>query len=107
MELSCSSISCACELHGVITDYAEIVGKMSNKADLKGDISGESKLTGEVQIYNAGAPPDYTGEYEVNPSQQTQVLPTAYTRLTKNVTINPIPEYYGLITWDGSVLTVS
>ena len=25
----------------------------------------------------------------------------------KNIRINPIPSNYGLITWDGSVLTVS
>lgn len=49
----------------------------------------------------------YTGEYEVTPSAETQTLNTAGLRLTRNVTVNPIPQNYGLITWNGSFLTVS
>ena len=50
---------------------------------------------------------DYTGVYTVTPSAETQVLPTNGLRMLDNVTINPIPSNYGLITWNGSVLTVS
>ena len=50
---------------------------------------------------------DYTGSYTVDPSQQTQVLPTMNRTLNQNIIINPLPSYYGLITWDGSTLTVS
>lgn len=49
----------------------------------------------------------YTGEYEVTPSAETQTLDTAGLRLTRPVTVNPIPQNYGLITWNGSFLTVS
>lgn len=49
----------------------------------------------------------YTGDYEVTPSDEAQVLLTDGFRMTDNVTINPIPSNYGLITWDGSVITVS
>lgn len=49
----------------------------------------------------------YTGEYEVTPSSETQTLNTAEMRMTRAVTINPIPQNYGLITWNGSFLTVS
>lgn len=49
----------------------------------------------------------YTGEYEVTPSAETQTLDTAGLRLARNVTVNPIPQNYGLITWNGSFLTVS
>ena len=51
--------------------------------------------------------PVYTGETEVTPSDETQILQTANTALYDNITINPIPSNYGLITWDGSTLTVS
>lgn len=51
--------------------------------------------------------PAYTGSYVVTPTQATQVLATNGKRMTDNVTINPIPSNYGLITWDGSTLTVS
>lgn len=49
----------------------------------------------------------YSGATTVNPSQQTQVLATAGKLVESNITINPIPSNYGLITYDGSVLTVS
>lgn len=49
----------------------------------------------------------YTGAYEVTPSQETQTLETYNKRMTDNVTINPIPNNYGLITWNGSIITVS
>ena len=49
----------------------------------------------------------YTGEYEVTPSAETQTLNTEGFRLTRNVTVNPIPQNYGLITYNGAVLTVS
>lgn len=49
----------------------------------------------------------YTGDYEVSPSTETQTLLTKHLRMTDNVVINPIPQNYGLITWNGSYLTVS
>lgn len=49
----------------------------------------------------------YTGAYEVTPSQETQTLETENKRMTGNVTINPIPSNYGLITWNGAFITVS
>lgn len=49
----------------------------------------------------------YEGIYEVTPSAETQTLDTAGKRLTQAVTVKPIPSNYGLITWNGAVLTVS
>lgn len=49
----------------------------------------------------------YTGSYEVTPSEETQTLETKNLRMTDNVTINPIPSNYGLITWNGTFITVS
>lgn len=50
---------------------------------------------------------DYDGPYEVTPSGETQTLTTADLHMNRNVTINPIPSNYGLITWNGSTITVS
>lgn len=50
---------------------------------------------------------DYSGPYEVTPSTQKQTLLTVNKTLSQNVTVNPIPSNYGLITWNGSYLTVS
>jgi hypothetical protein len=49
----------------------------------------------------------YTGAYEVTPSAETQTLDTAGLRMTRSVVVNPIPQNYGLITWNGAFLTVS
>lgn len=51
--------------------------------------------------------PAYEGAYTVTPTRGTQTLATEGKRMTENVTVNPIPSNYGLITWDGSVLMVS
>jgi hypothetical protein len=49
----------------------------------------------------------YHGEYEFTPSSQSQTIATAGLVLSENITIDPIPSNYGLITWNGSTLTVS
>ena len=55
----------------------------------------------------AESAPAYGGTYTVTPTQRTQTLPTEGMLLSDNITINPIPSNYGLITYNGSVLTVS
>ena len=49
----------------------------------------------------------YTGDYTLTPSAETQIIPTNGLRMTDNITVNPIPNNYGLITWNGTILTVS
>jgi hypothetical protein len=51
--------------------------------------------------------PTYTGETVVTPSETEQVLATADKVVARNIVINPIPSNYGLITWNGSTITVS
>ena len=49
----------------------------------------------------------YEGPYEFTPTQETQTVPTADKVLLENIIIHPIPQNYGLITWNGAVITVS
>lgn len=49
----------------------------------------------------------YSGSYEITPSLETQTLQTAGKLMTGDVVVNPIPNNYGLITWNGSTITVS
>ena len=49
----------------------------------------------------------YSGAYTVTPTTERQTLPTADKTLSRNIVVNPIPSNYGLITWNGSTLTVS
>lgn len=52
-------------------------------------------------------PGDYSGDYSVTPSSEPQTLPTAGRTLTFDVVVEAVPSNYGLVTWDGSTLTVS
>lgn len=49
----------------------------------------------------------YEGPYAVTPTGEAQVLETIAKTMEGNITIEPIPQNYGMITWNGSVLTVS
>ena len=51
--------------------------------------------------------PAYEGQTEVTPSSVEQFLLTKNYRMTENIKVKPIPSNYGLITWDGSTITVS
>ena len=51
--------------------------------------------------------PAYTGAVTVTPGAEAQVLSTRNTVLLSDITVEAIPSNYGLITWNGSVLTVS
>lgn len=70
-------------------------------------ISGDNSISLSADTVIFRHITDYDGEYEVTPSSQVQVLNTAMTRVKQNITINPIPSNYGLVTWDGSHLTIS
>lgn len=63
-------------------------------------------LSSAVKVVISGAP-EYQGVTEVTPTRSTQTLQTRGYLLRDNITVNPIPSNYGLITWDGSALTVS
>lgn len=77
---------------------------------LDGDLSliipadGESGIVTKVIGQDL---PTYTGVTEVTPTTTEQVLDTSNKVVTRNIVINPIPSNYGLITWNGSTLTVS
>lgn len=49
----------------------------------------------------------YDGPTEFTPSGSTQTIAIENKKALTDITINPIPSNYGLITWNGSELTVS
>lgn len=49
----------------------------------------------------------YAGSYELTPSAETQTIPIANMKASADIIINPVPSNYGLISWNGSTLTVS
>lgn len=75
---------------------------------LDGDMETSNELDGDfgyIQYYSDMEV--YPGVTTVTPTQSQQVLNTNGYLMDRNVIVEPIPWYYGLITWNGSVLTVS
>ena len=49
----------------------------------------------------------YDGSAEVTPSNEMIVLNTHGKILMRNIIVNPIPNNYGLVSWNGSFLRIS
>ena len=94
----------------IIGDTVVIDGDMSLISEIDGDISliipfdGESGIVTRVVGQDL---PTYSGSTDFIPSTEIQVINTADTVVNQNIVIEPIPKNYGLITWNGSTLTVS
>ena len=61
----------------------------------------------EVDFSEIHIPSDYSGSYEVTPTDEEQILPTGDKMLASDIVVKPIPQNYGLITWNGAYITVS
>ena len=57
--------------------------------------------------YAVARPKLYEGAYEFTPTSKTQTIAINDKMALQDITINPIPSNYGLITWNGSELVVS
>lgn len=85
-----------------------IEGELGLVSRILGDMELEDRIDGELEkVLFVDSRTEYPGPYEVTPTQQTQTLPTTGFIMGHDVVVNPIPQNYGLITWNGSVLTVS
>lgn len=87
--------------------YGELTGELSGVGTLSGTLSSAETLEGSLTIPAAVIPPSYGGDYEITPAEEAQILETDQLYMQGDITINPIPSNYGLITWNGSTLTVS
>lgn len=91
-------------------DRVVIEGEISLVSQIDGDCGlilpsdGEDGVVYEV---SAQTHDTYAGAYEWTPSAEAQVIPIADMIAAQDITINPVPNNYGLITWNGSTITVS
>ena len=84
-------------MDGTLQTYGRITGSLSCMQTVSGELTIPEVVNAEY----------YDGPYEFTPSQHQQRAPTKEKLMRDDIIINPIPQNYGLITWDGSVLTVS
>ena len=76
-------------------------------SNLKATFDTDSVLSAMFGITYEQAGKEYEGSYTVTPTAQTQILNTQGFVMTEDVVVNAIPSNYGLITWNGTTLTVS
>lgn len=89
----------------VTTPILSITGTLSSAADIGGTVSGGVSLNGVITLPDTGVP--YSGSYSFTPSDVEQIVEIKGLVAKENITISPVPQNYGLITWNGSTLTVS
>lgn len=95
-------------IDGDTTIKLKIDGDASLKLKIDGDVSLFDKVDGECGIFYKFFTGDvFQGEYAYTPSEEIQIVPIGGKTALQNIKINPVPSNYGLITWDGLVLTVS
>lgn len=75
--------------------------------DFKAVFREEEQFTAEFGEMYRSEVNEFDGEYEYTPTNEVQTINIEGMIALDNITINPIPSNYGLITWNGSVLTVS
>lgn len=52
-------------------------------------------------------PKEYTGQMEFTPTMESQVVGVRGFYMAEDIVINPIPQNYGLVTWNGHSLRIS
>lgn len=50
---------------------------------------------------------EYAGPTTYTPSAEAQIIPVSGKLCTTDITIEPVPQGWGRVTWDGSVLIIS
>lgn len=90
--------------NAVVIDGAEL--SLTTLID-GGEVNLSNQVEDGLQNFTPILPDGYEGQTTVTPTQETQVLQTAGLVVSQNIIVNPIPSNYGLITWDGSTITVS
>lgn len=87
--------------------YGELIGRLKSSGQLSGFLSAGKGLSGLLTIPSAVGVETYDGPYEFTPTAGSQTIEIEQKMATANIVINPIPSNWGLITWNGSTLTVS
>ena len=82
-----------------------ITGFLQSKENLVGVLSAKPSLT--ATISKDASVHYYEGDYIFTPTQEMQEANTANKLVSRDIIVNPIPSNYGLISWNGSYLTVS
>ena len=69
-------------------------GIITSEIQISGTVSSKGKICGFVTTSSGGGSPPYTGEYDVTPQVQSDiVLYTRNKQMTENVLVRKIPQH--------------
>lgn len=71
-------------------------------------VSGSTLQPAAIQIASVEFPEEtYEGEYTFTPSAEAQTIAINGKVALHNITIQPIPSNYGLVSWNGATLSIT
>ena len=86
----------------VIGGYVSLEPVIDGSCNLVTACDGEEGIIIQYDSHS-----EYIGSYEITPTTEEQIIQIANMIASQNIKINPIPSNYGLVTWNGSALTIS
>lgn len=101
------SVTPETSINGSVSGGGALNGSLSPDASVTGTLSNGPTISADLTIPSAIGVDPYQGDYRITPNGQTQTLNTSGKYLHNNVVVEPIPSNYGLITYNGSIITVS
>ena len=90
-----------------ISTGASVTAAVSTGASVAVSLSASVDVAVGVGTQTHRVQDPYTGSYEATPTSAAQTFDTTGKLMVREFTVNPIPSNWGLITWNGSTLTVS
>lgn len=91
---------------GTLAAVGGVTGIVGAVRGLSGALASLGGVSGTLANYQ-GDVPVYGGAYEYTPSAEEQTINIAHKEAVEDIIVHAIPNNYGLITWNGAVLTVS
>lgn len=77
---------------------------ISNSGNILGIIKSEDRIKGTISISTTCE--DYKGSYEVTPSVDEQIVPTANKHMKQDLSVKSIPYYEVDNTYDGTTVII-
>jgi len=90
-----------------LIESIRIRGQLTTVKQLTGTLTGEGNIRGQLTLPKGKASPAFPGAYEYTPSNVMQMIEIEGYKATQNIVIHPIPQNYGLITWNGLGIKIS
>ena len=83
----------------------DLILTLEDGGELSLEMSGPESF--ELTLGEASGNPTYTGPTTFTPTQDVQIAFTAGKVVLQDITIDPIPYNYGLVTYQANIITIS